>query len=162
MASKKRKKGKGKGNWASAAGASSCFLFSGDGWRSLVWEVCSYGEVVTPRRSCLPFFFFSFSFYSYTHGIWSFPGKGSDQSCSCLPTPQPQQHGIQAAIITYTAAHGNTESLTHWASLRAWTWVLTETSWVHYSWATMGTLKRIFSHLSEAVNFASLHSTIYP
>ena len=28
--------------------------------------------------------------------------------------PQPQQHGIQAVSETYTEAHGNTGSLTHW------------------------------------------------
>ena len=29
--------------------------------------------------------------------------------------PQPQQHHIQAASVTYTAAHSNVGSLTHWA-----------------------------------------------
>ena len=38
----------------------------------------------------------------------------SNQSCSCWPTPQPQQHGIQATSVTYTTAHGNAGSLTHW------------------------------------------------
>jgi len=31
------------------------------------------------------------------------------------PTPQPQQHHIQATSSTYTTAHGNARSLTHWA-----------------------------------------------
>ena len=31
------------------------------------------------------------------------------------PTPQPQQHGIWAASVAYTTAHGNARSLTHWA-----------------------------------------------
>ena len=31
------------------------------------------------------------------------------------PTPQPQQHQIPAASVTYTTAHGNAGSLTHWA-----------------------------------------------
>jgi len=34
--------------------------------------------------------------------------------CSCQPISQPQQHGIQATFVTYTIAHGNTGSLTHW------------------------------------------------
>ena len=29
-----------------------------------------------------------------------------------LQLPQPQQHGIQAASVTYTTAHGNDKSLT--------------------------------------------------
>ena len=29
--------------------------------------------------------------------------------------PQPQQCGIRAAFVTYTTAHGNAGSLTHWA-----------------------------------------------
>jgi len=39
----------------------------------------------------------------------------SSMSCSCQPQPQPQQHGIWAASATYTTAHRNTGSLTHWA-----------------------------------------------
>ena len=32
-----------------------------------------------------------------------------------VATPQPQQCGIPATSATYTTAHGNTGSLTHWA-----------------------------------------------
>ena len=32
-----------------------------------------------------------------------------------LRTPQPPQHRIQATSVTYTTAHGNIRSLTHWA-----------------------------------------------
>ena len=56
-----------------------------------------------------------------------------NQRCSCEPTPQPQQGRIKAASATYTTAHGNTRSLTHWTSF------LMDTSRVHYHWATMGT-----------------------
>ena len=41
------------------------------------------------------------------------------------PTPQPQQHGIRAVSATYTTAHGNTRSLTHWVR----PWVKPATSW---------------------------------
>ena len=41
------------------------------------------------------------------------PRLGVELGCSCQPTPQPQQCRIQAASVTYTTAHGNTESLTH-------------------------------------------------
>ena len=43
------------------------------------------------------------------------PRLGVNRSCSCRPTPQPQQHGIWAMSATYTTAHSNTGSLTHWA-----------------------------------------------
>ena len=36
-------------------------------------------------------------------------------SCSCQPMPQPQPRQIQASTTTYTTAHGNARSLTHWA-----------------------------------------------
>ena len=58
-------------------------------------------------------------FWGRSCGIWRFPGWGSNQSCSCRPTPEPQQCGIQAASATYTTAHGNTGSLTHWATMGA-------------------------------------------
>ena len=41
--------------------------------------------------------------------------RGKNLSCSCQPTPQPQQCQIQVVSSTYTTAHGNTRSLTHWA-----------------------------------------------
>ena len=42
-----------------------------------------------------------------------FPGLGPNKSC--WPTPQPQQCRIQNTSVTYTTAHGNAGSLTHWA-----------------------------------------------
>jgi len=81
--------------------------------------------------SCIPsshFLFFSFfphflyfflflflSFQGCICGIWKFPGWGSNPSYSCQPMPQPQQCSIQATSATYTTAHGNAGSLTHWA-----------------------------------------------
>ena len=57
--------------------------------------------------------------------MWKFPGQGSSWSCSCWPTPQPQQQGIRTMSTTYTAAHGNAGSLTHWAR-PASSWILVE------------------------------------
>ena len=54
------------------------------------------------------------SFFLGPHSMWKFPGLGSNWSYSCRPTPQPQQCRIPAASVTYTTAHGNTGSLTHW------------------------------------------------
>ena len=39
---------------------------------------------------------------------------GSNQSCSCWPTPEPQHRQIWAASLTYTTAHSNVRSPTHW------------------------------------------------
>ena len=55
------------------------------------------------------------SFQSCTSSIGRFPGKRSNRRCSRRPTPEPQQHRIQAAFGTYTTAHSNTRTLTHWA-----------------------------------------------
>ena len=44
--------------------------------------------------------------------------RGLNRSCSCWPIPQPKQRQIQAASATYTTAHGNAGSLTHWARPR--------------------------------------------
>ena len=52
--------------------------------------------------------------------------------CSHRPTPQPQHHGIWAESASYTRAHGNVGSLTHWAMPG----VLV--GFVNY-WATIGT-----------------------
>ena len=72
-------------------------------------------------------------------GMWRFPGWRSNWSCSCWPTPEPQQLGIQASSATYTTAHGNARSLTHWARPG----IELVTSWFLVGfvnhWATMGT-----------------------
>ena len=64
-------------------------------------------------------FFLSFFFFSFlgTHvALWRFPGESSNWSYNCRPTPQPQPQPrqIRAASVTYTTAHGNAGSLTHW------------------------------------------------
>ena len=43
------------------------------------------------------------------------PKLGVEMELHLPPTPQPQQRRIWAASVTYTMAHGNTGSLTHWA-----------------------------------------------
>ena len=43
------------------------------------------------------------------------PRLGSNRSCSSRPTSRPQQCQIRAVSSTYTTAHGNGRSLTHWA-----------------------------------------------
>ena len=77
------------------------------------------------------------------------PRLGSNQSCSCWSTPDTQQRGIWAASATYTTAHGNTESLTHWARPG----IEPSTSWFPVGfinhWAMTGTpINNLFSYLN--------------
>ena len=55
------------------------------------------------------------------------------------PIPQPQQRGTKAMSVTYTTAHGNASSLTHWARPG----IEPTTSWLLVGfinhWATTGT-----------------------
>ena len=64
------------------------------------------------------FFFFFFLLFLLSRGATAAYGssqaRGSNQSYSCRPTPQQQQPRIQATSATYTTAHGNARSLTHW------------------------------------------------
>ena len=47
--------------------------------------------------------------------MWKFLDYGLNRSCSCQSAPQPQQCQSQSASVTYTTAHSNMGSLTHWA-----------------------------------------------
>ena len=74
--------------------------------------------LLLPLFSFLFLFLFFFAFYGCTLSTWKFPSQGSNRSYSCQ---------IQAASTTYTTAHGNARSLTHWAGLRmgsASSWIL--------------------------------------
>jgi len=88
------------------------------------------------QRSFILYYFFLFLLFRAPNGIWRFPGWGSNWSYSCQPQPQPQpqKHQIQAESATYTTAHGNPLN-----KGRNWTWILMDTSGIHYRWATMGT-----------------------
>ena len=78
------------------------------------------GKVLEKWRKNL-FCFVLFCFLSFRAAPVAYGGsqargkKKKNQSCICQPTPQPQQHQVQAASSTYTTAHGNAGSLTHWA-----------------------------------------------
>ena len=63
------------------------------------------------------FFFFFFFFWSFLGPcLWymEVPRLGSSWTCSCQPTPQSQQYQIHAMSETYTTAHSNARSSTHW------------------------------------------------
>jgi len=100
------------------------------------------------ETSCLFLFLFFFLFFCHflgrSCGIWRFPGYELNQSCIHQPTPEPQQRGIQATSATYTTAHGNAGSLTHWARPG----IEPSTSWFLVGfvnhWATTGTPLPLF------------------
>ena len=67
------------------------------------------------------FFFFFFLFFIFLFFFSAIPPQhmevprlGVEWSYSCQPTPQPEQCQIQSASATYTTAHGNARSPTHW------------------------------------------------
>ena len=60
-------------------------------------------------------FLFIYFFKGCTCSIWRFPGQGSNQNYNCWPMPEPQQRGVRTTSATYTTAHSNARSLTHWA-----------------------------------------------
>ena len=67
------------------------------------------------------------------------PRHRSNWSYTCRPMTEQQQHGIWAASVTYTIAHGHARFLTHWARPGiepAPSWMLVR--FVNH-WATMGT-----------------------
>ena len=61
----------------------------------------------------LTFFFFLFRAISMAHGVSQ---AREWMELQLQPIPQPQQHWIWATSATYTAAWGNTRSLSHWAT----------------------------------------------
>ena len=67
---------------------------------------------MSPQRSCLVSFTNFFGGLHLQH--MEVPRLRVESSCSCRPTPQPQQLRIQDMSATYTTAHGNAGSWTHW------------------------------------------------
>ena len=86
-------------------------------WPSPQLQQC---QILKPRfHKKLPLRFNSFFFFVVFSGPhlrhMEVPRlKGSNQRCSCRPAPQPQQGVTRATSVTYTTAHSNTVSLTHW------------------------------------------------
>ena len=64
-------------------------------------------------------------------------GKGLNWSCSYRPIPRPMS-------ATYTTAHGNIRSLTHWARPGDRAYILMDIRWVCFHWATAGTPWMLF------------------
>ena len=102
----------------------SCSFFLFVSWLSLLFFF-----IILQRWRLITVMKFFFSFFAFSratsHGIRRFPGWGCNWSCSYWSMPEPQQLRIWAASVTYTAAHGNTGSLSHWARPG----IKPETSW---------------------------------
>ena len=81
----------------------------------------AFPSAIPPFPFPISFLFFlflsCFFFQGCACGIWRFLGWRSNQSCCCPTMPEPQQRQIWAASSTYTTAHSNAGSLTHWARL---------------------------------------------
>ena len=80
------------------------------GLSSACWLICYFLQTqFSDSKGLLPFFFpFLFSFFLFRVAPAAYG--------SALPAmPQPQQLRLQATPATYTTAHGNAGSLTHWA-----------------------------------------------
>ena len=80
---------------------------------------CSFSSIFTFETVKLqrPFFYFLFScflFRAVPMACGGLQARGSNLSSSFSLTPQPQQHQIRATSVTYTTAHSNSRSLTHW------------------------------------------------
>ena len=107
--------------------------------------------------------FVCFVFLGHTHGIWV-PGLGSHQSWFCSPLPQPQQCQLWDVSATYTTAHGNAKSWSFnpLSEARDGSLILMDTSWVHYCWAPVGTLKIewFFKHLIEMNIYIDLEENL--
>ena len=57
---------------------------------------------------------FCFVFLLFRATPVAYGGSQANWRYSHWPTPKPQQGQIQAASVTYTTAHSNAGSLTHW------------------------------------------------
>ena len=69
---------------------------------------------IASKEYSLSLFFFSCLFRASLEAYGGSQARGSNWSCCYQPMPEPQQCQIQATSVTYTTAHGNARSLTHW------------------------------------------------
>ena len=83
----------------------------------LEYRECSSGKTTCLGIKSIEFFFVCLFVFLGPHPQHMEVPRlgGSNRSCSCRPMPEPQQRQIQTMSATYTTAHGNARSLTHWA-----------------------------------------------
>ena len=115
-------------------------------------------QIVTFQQLLLLFFFFFFLIFRAAPTACKFPGEGLNQSYRCWPISQPQQCGIQASSATYTRAHGNTGSPTHWVSAgieSASSWILRDLFLLSHN---RNSLSNFLEVLKSTVSFTSVLS----
>ena len=87
--------------------------------------------------------------------------RGWIRAVACRPTPQLQQHGMQALSATYTTAHGNAGSPTHWSRPgieSASSWMLVR--FVNH-WAMTGTPQLFFKFNFNFIREYSWFTILY-
>ena len=86
------------------------------------WEIGCKGFFLLLVFWFVWFFFFSFFFFLFRPTLAAYGGSQARGWITAVaagwPMPQPQQCQIQAESATYSTAHGNARSLTHWARPR--------------------------------------------
>ena len=88
--------------------------------------------------------------------------------------PQPREHRIRAVSVTYTTAHGNTRSITHWVRPGiepASSWILVgfisaEPQWEllicnFYIWPFLYLLKNVYSNSFNVFDFQFYHLYLF-
>ena len=87
------------------------------GGPTVIQKVFLYNKNAFKQESYYLFFVFIYLFLLFRAATMAYgdsQARGSNQSYSCWPLPQPQQCQIWATSATYTTAHSNAKSLTHW------------------------------------------------
>ena len=92
-------------NWESSCPCLNPILSSDLGTRKKLCYLYYLGDGLY----CEHFFLFFFFKCPY-----QFPGQGLSWSCCCQPTPQSQRCQVWVTSLTYTTAHSNARSFTHW------------------------------------------------
>ena len=88
-----------------------CILVISYFWPAHLWMSVGKSLILPIYVLCLFVLFFRATPMAYG----SSQARGWIGATAAEPTPQPQHYQIRAVSLTYTTAHGNARSLTHWA-----------------------------------------------
>ena len=77
-----------------------------------IYPIFRMGSADENSRALMNFYYYYYFCFLVAYG--GSQTRGWNRSYSCWPTPQPQQCRIWSKSVTYTTAHGNARSLTHW------------------------------------------------
>ena len=87
-----------------------------------------------------------------TCSLWKFPSLGLNRNYSGRPTLQPQPSQIWAASATYTTAHSNTGSLTHWVR----PWIEPASSWILVGFVTAEPQRKLLENSFKVPSYLAL------